>query len=167
MDALAGVRLTVAAAAGALFVAAQLMVAPTSSAEVGLTQPQSFAPHPVQLRPDRDDDGLFDDDETDVYGTDPDDPDSDGDGIGDGQEVYDGTDPGVPTGTAGSECPDGATPVGGFCPTPTPKPPSCPDGATPVGGFCPTPTPKPPSCPDGATPVGGFCPTPTPKPPKP
>ena len=44
-------------------------------------------------RPDRDGDGLYDDDETDVYGTDPDVYDSDGDGIGDGEEVYNGTDP--------------------------------------------------------------------------
>ena len=46
-----------------------------------------------QQRPDRDADGLFDDDETDVYGTDPDDPDTDGDGRRDGLEVYEGTDP--------------------------------------------------------------------------
>ena len=115
MQAFAGVRLTVAAAAAAFLVAAQLMVAPMSAAEAGLTQPQSFAPHPVQLRPDRDDDGLFDDDETDVYGTDPDDPDSDGDGVGDGQEVYDGTDPAVPSGTAGSRMPAiGSDPGGWF-----------------------------------------------------
>ena len=47
-------------------------------------------------RPDRDGDGLYDDDETDVYGTDPDNPDTDGDGIDDGQEVFDGTDPRAP-----------------------------------------------------------------------
>jgi hypothetical protein len=135
-------RLTVAAAAGALLVAAQLMVAPTAGAEAGLMQRQSFAPYPAQQRPDRDGDGLFDDDETEVYGTDPNDPDSDGDGIDDGQEVYDGTDPAVRSGTAGGECPDGATPVGGFCPTPKPLPVPCPDGATPVGGFCPTPKPR-------------------------
>jgi hypothetical protein len=145
MHAFAGVRrFTVAAAAGALFVAGQLMMPPSAAAEAGLTAPQSFAPHLVQQRPDRDGDGLFDDDETDVYGTDPDNPDSDGDGIDDGQEVYNGTDPAVPSGGAGGECPDGATPVNGYCPTPAPKPPSCPDGQTPVGGFCPTPTPKPP-----------------------
>lgn len=44
-------------------------------------------------RPDRDNDGLYDDDETDVYGTDPDDPDTDGDGSDDGLEVFNGTDP--------------------------------------------------------------------------
>src|SRR5690349_15104721 len=79
-----------------------------------------------QQRPDRDGDGLYDDDETDVYGTDPDNPDSDGDGVDDGQEVYDGTDPATPP-----------TPI------PTPTVVRCPDGATPMGGFCPTPTPTP------------------------
>ncbi len=44
-------------------------------------------------RPDSDGDGLFDKDETDVYGTSPDKADTDGDNISDGQEVADGTDP--------------------------------------------------------------------------
>jgi len=44
-------------------------------------------------RSDRDGDGLFDDDETDVYGTNPDFYDTDGDGSGDGEEVYYGTNP--------------------------------------------------------------------------
>jgi hypothetical protein len=51
-------------------------------------------------RPDRDGDGLYDDDETvdginAEYGTDPDLFDTDGDGRGDGEEVYYGTDPTV------------------------------------------------------------------------
>jgi hypothetical protein len=62
-------------------------------------------------RPDGDGDGLYDDDETDVYGTDPNNPDSDGDGIDDGQEVYDGTDPLTPNG-------GGAPPQGGDAPPP-------------------------------------------------
>jgi hypothetical protein len=57
-------------------------------------------------RSDRDGDGLFDSDETNVYGTDPDNPDTDGDGIDDGQEVFDGTDPLTPNG-------GGAPPQGG------------------------------------------------------
>jgi len=144
-------------------------------AESGPIATKGIADLPTQQRPDRDGDGLFDDDETDVYGTDPDNPDSDGDGADDGQEVYDGTDPSIPA-ESPVQCPDGATPVGGFCPTPTPTPiptptpVQCPDGATPKGGFCPTPTPKPiptptsVKCPDGATPVNGFCATPTAKP---
>jgi hypothetical protein len=55
------------------------------------------APAPVDPapagRPDRDGDGLYDDDETGVYGTNPDAFDTDGDGSGDGEEVYYGTDP--------------------------------------------------------------------------
>lgn len=46
-------------------------------------------------RSDRDQDGLLDDDETDVYGTNPDVFDTDGDGSSDGEEVYYGTDPRV------------------------------------------------------------------------
>jgi hypothetical protein len=44
-------------------------------------------------RPDSDEDGLYDDDETDVYFTDPEDEDSDGDGYTDGEEVFYDTDP--------------------------------------------------------------------------
>lgn len=44
-------------------------------------------------RSDRDFDGLYDDDETSVYGTNPDIYDTDGDGSGDGEEIYYGTAP--------------------------------------------------------------------------
>jgi hypothetical protein len=47
----------------------------------------------ARQRPDRDADGLFDDDETGVYGTNPDVFDTDGDGVGDGEEVFLGTEP--------------------------------------------------------------------------
>jgi hypothetical protein len=50
-------------------------------------------PPPPEQRPDRDGDGLFDDDETDVYGTDPDNSDTDNDDVDDGKEVWIGTDP--------------------------------------------------------------------------
>ena len=46
-----------------------------------------------QGRVDTDQDGLFNDDETNVYGTNPNKADSDGDGRDDGQEVFDKTDP--------------------------------------------------------------------------
>jgi hypothetical protein len=72
-------------------------------------------------RPDRDNDGLYDDDEVEVYSTNPNIADTDGDGSDDGQEVYDGTDPVVPNG--------GPQPT----PTPTPIP-------TPTPGPIPTPT---------------------------
>lgn len=44
-------------------------------------------------QPDSDGDGLFDDDETNFFGTDPQNFDTDGDGVGDGDEVFNGTDP--------------------------------------------------------------------------
>jgi hypothetical protein len=68
-------------------------------------------------RPDRDGDGLFDDDEVDVYGTNPDVYDSDGDGVGDGEEVYVGTDPLVNE-------------------NPAPAPAGCAAGLTDCGGIC-------------------------------
>jgi uncharacterized protein YkwD len=42
---------------------------------------------------DSDGDGLLDDDETNVYGTDPNTFDTDGGGVGDGEEVFNGTNP--------------------------------------------------------------------------
>lgn len=77
----------------------------------GLLAQRMFGPAFAQ-RPDRDDDGLYDDDETDVYGTNPDVYDTDGDGVGDGEEVYVGTDPLVPEGGAPPPAPGG----GGECP---------------------------------------------------
>lgn len=155
-------RLGAAAAALALVAGATVVIAPDVIAkpeQVGLT---SWLPL-FQGRPDADHDGLYDDDETDVYGTNPHNPDTDGDGSDDGQEVYDGTDPLTPDqGT--TACPDGNTvPQGQFCPTPTPT--KCPDGTVvPQGQFCPTPTPM--KCPDGTVvPQGQFCPTPVPCPP--
>lgn len=48
---------------------------------------------PAEQRPDGDGDGLFDDDETNVYGTDPGRSDTDRDGVSDGEEVFNKTDP--------------------------------------------------------------------------
>lgn len=45
---------------------------------------------------DTDDDGLADVAETNIHGTDPNDPDTDGDGVNDGDEVAAGTDPTTP-----------------------------------------------------------------------
>lgn len=53
----------------------------------------SFVAPPVAAQADADGDGLFDPDETGVYGTNPYVFDTDGDGIGDGEEVYYGTNP--------------------------------------------------------------------------
>jgi hypothetical protein len=66
----------------------------SSPAAAPAPAPDTGQPAPdTAERPDRDGDGLYDDDETDVYFTDPDVYDSDGDGSGDGEEVYYGTDP--------------------------------------------------------------------------
>lgn len=64
-----------------------LMLMPVAALAIGTAVP-AYAE-----RPDSDNDGLYDDDEVDVYSTDPSNPDTDGDGSDDGQEVYDGTDP--------------------------------------------------------------------------
>lgn len=74
----------VKAAAAALFAAAAWTAVPATHA----------APY-LQERPDADSDGLYDDDEYNVYGTDAYNWDSDGDGKSDGEEVYVGTDPTV------------------------------------------------------------------------
>ena len=52
-------------------------------------------------RPDGDGDGLYDDDEVNVYGTDPKVADTDKDGVSDGEEVFNKTDPKVASNPAG------------------------------------------------------------------
>ncbi len=59
----------------------------------GLLTQRGLSPTVAAPGDDRDGDGLFDDDETGGYGTDPDQPDTDGDGASDGEEVYYETDP--------------------------------------------------------------------------
>jgi len=59
----------------------------------GLLAKRGVAPARAAQRADSDGDGLFDDDELYVYGTDPYTYDTDYDGTGDGAEVYYGTDP--------------------------------------------------------------------------
>ena len=55
---------------------------------------------------DSDGDGLYDTDETSVYGTGASVYDTDGDGVGDGQEVYNGTDPNVANGSIPGSAPN-------------------------------------------------------------
>lgn len=50
------------------------------------------ATYPIE-RSDGDQDGLFDDDKANVYNTDPNNPDTDGDGAEDGEEVFYEIDP--------------------------------------------------------------------------
>ena len=68
----------------------------------GLLPRWGVAPVRAAQRSDRDEDGLYDDDETEIYGTNPDVSDTDGDGSGDGDEVYYGTDPVAADGGAGT-----------------------------------------------------------------
>jgi hypothetical protein len=81
-----------------------------------LSRPGTLPARAAQ-RPDRDGDGLYDDDEENVYGTDPDVYDTDGDGVGDGEEVYVGTDPldGGGGGAGCGVCPTGETCIDGVC----------------------------------------------------
>jgi hypothetical protein len=54
----------------------------------GLFAQRAVASARAAQRSDRDNDGLFDDDEVEVYGTDPDVADTDGDGVDDGEEIF-------------------------------------------------------------------------------
>ncbi|MGK2881401.1 MAG: hypothetical protein ACSLE6_11575 [Mycobacterium sp.] len=80
------------AAAAALFTGAGWTAIPVASASPCTQMFGQNAPL-LQNRTDSDGDGLSDDDELSVYGTDPYDSDSDGDGKIDGDEVWEGTDP--------------------------------------------------------------------------
>ncbi len=73
---------------------------------------------------DRDGDGLFDEDEEQVYSTNPDLFDTDGDGTGDGEEIYN-RDNGL-GGPSDPLTPDGGGPV----------PVNCAAGLTECGGIC-------------------------------
>ena len=70
-------------------------VASVTVAYFGIT-----AGEPLEPSGDSDEDGLADNYETDVYGTDPASPDTDGDGSPDGKEVTDGTNPFDPASAA-------------------------------------------------------------------
>ncbi len=83
------------------------------SLAAGLLAQRGVAPARAAQRSDRDGDGLYDDDEVDVYGTNPDVFDTDRDGVGDGAEVYVGTNP--RTASGGSACAVGFTDCFGVC----------------------------------------------------
>lgn len=104
----------------------------------GLFAVRTLVPAAAQ-RPDGDDDGLFDDDEAFVYGTDPINPDTDGDGVDDGAEVYYGTDPlSAPGGGVVVPVPGGGgvvNPGGGLNERPNATG-GCDAGLTICSGFC-------------------------------
>jgi hypothetical protein len=122
-------------------------------------------------RLDSDQDGLYDDDETDVYGTKPDVFDTDGDGTGDGEEIYNRdnglggpSDPLTPDGGAG--CPEGQAMCGGVCINVSGDPANCGGcgvvcGASEscVGSVClaPAPSSNMVCAAQGLTNCGGVC----------
>jgi hypothetical protein len=75
------------------------------------TDPLTANAAPAQV--DSDGDGLYDLDETSVYGTDPNVFDTDGDGTGDGEEIYNGTDPLAAAAPAQPADPAQPAPAGG------------------------------------------------------
>jgi hypothetical protein len=79
-------------------------------------------------RTDRDFDGLFDDDEVEVYGTNPDVYDTDADGVGDGEEIYNRD-----QGLSGPS--DPLTPAGGGTSS-APPANTCPAGTDDCGSGC-------------------------------
>jgi hypothetical protein len=119
----------------------------------------------AQGRPDRDNDGLYDDDETNVYGTNPDNPDSDCDGVQDGPEIYYGTDPLGPPGCAPT-CPSGQARCGGVCIDVTADPYNCGGcgavcgaGLSCIDAVCLAPAPSSDErcIAQGLTACSGFC----------
>jgi gliding motility-associated-like protein len=60
---------------------------------VNITGPETIVAVFVADNPDLDGDGISNEDEINIHGTDPNNPDTDGDGINDGDEVANGSDP--------------------------------------------------------------------------
>lgn len=58
-----------------------------------INQPEDVVAFFIPENPDIDGDGITNDDEINIYGTDPNNPDTDGDGIDDGVEIANGSDP--------------------------------------------------------------------------
>lgn len=108
---------------------------------------------------------MYDDDETDVYGTNPDVFDTDGDGVGDGEEVYLGTDPLTPAG-GGAGCAAGQATCGGVCIDVSADPANCgacgsvcAGGQSCFSGVCLAPAPSSDlkCAAQGLTACGGVC----------
>jgi len=60
---------------------------------LSITAPEDVVAFFIPDNPDLDGDGITNDDEVNIYGTDPNNPDTDGDGINDGDEINNGSDP--------------------------------------------------------------------------
>jgi hypothetical protein len=138
---------------------------------------RGIAPLGAAQRSDRDGDGLFDDDEVAVYGTNPDLFDTDRDGTGDGEEIYNRdnglggpSDPLTPAGGGGgTACPAGQFDCGAGCTDLNSDAGNCgicglacdvANGHSCVGGFCTRPAAPPPAAPPAAPTciaLGGQC----------
>jgi hypothetical protein len=134
----------------------------------GLLSQRVTEPARAAQRADSDGDGLYDDDETNVYGTRPDVFDTDGDGVGDGEEIYnrdnglDGpNDPRIPAG-----CAAGQALCGGVCINVTADPANCgrcggvcAPSQTCFGGVCVTSAPSTGlrCAAQGLVDCGGYC----------
>jgi hypothetical protein len=132
----------------------------------GLFSRRGIAPLGAAQRSDRDGDGLFDDDETNVYRTNPDLFDTDRDGTGDGEEIWNRdqglpgpNDPLTPAG-GGAPCPAGQFDCGAGCTDLNSDAGNCgtcgltcdtANGHACVGGFCTQPVA--PTC----IALGGQC----------
>jgi hypothetical protein len=133
----------------------------------GLFFHREFALVQAAQRLDSDQDGLFDDDETGVYGTNPNLFDTDRDGTGDGEEIYNRdnglagpNDPLTPAGGGGAACPAGQFDCGAGCTDLSRDAGNCgtcglacdaANGHSCVGGFCTRPAA--PTC----IALGGQC----------
>jgi hypothetical protein len=138
----------------------------------GLLAWHGAAPARTLQRPDSDGDGLYDDDEVEVYGTKPDVADTDGDGTGDGEEIYNRdnglggpSDPLTPDG-GNMGCPEGQATCGGVCIDVSADPANC--GACGsvcaasencYGGVCLAPAPSSDQvcAAQGLSACGGVC----------
>jgi hypothetical protein len=127
----------------------------------GLLSQRVTEPTRAAQRLDSDNDGLYDDDETNIYGTKPDVADTDGDGDDDGLEVYNGTDPLTPAG-----CAAGQALCGGVCINVTADPANCgrcggvcAPSQTCFGGVCVTAAPSSDlrCAAQGLVDCGGYC----------
>lgn len=69
-----------------------------------INQPENIVAFFIADNPDIDGDGITNDDEVNIYGTDPNNPDTDGDGINDGDEITNGSDPLDPCDPSDANC---------------------------------------------------------------
>jgi len=69
-----------------------------------INAPENIVAFFIADNPDLDGDGITNDDEINIYGTDPNNPDTDGDGVNDGDEIANGSDPLDPCDPSDANC---------------------------------------------------------------